>query len=67
MAAVTPEPRTATVTAVAKSSLLSLDQRDLEDLLENHPGVARVIIQALASYIRERTVMMADLKKQLDQ
>jgi hypothetical protein len=54
IAAVTPEPRTATVTAIEKSSLLCLDQRDLDDLLDSHTGVARSIIQALAGYTRER-------------
>ena len=54
IAAVTPEPRTATVTAIEKSSLLCLEQRDLDDLLDSHTGVARSVIQALAGYIRER-------------
>jgi CRP-like cAMP-binding protein len=53
MAALAPEPRTATVTAVEKSSLLCLDRRDLDDLLDNHAGVARSIIQTLARYVRD--------------
>lgn len=67
MAVVTSEPRTATVTAVEKSSLLCLDQGDFDDLLENQTGVARGIIHALANYIGDRTVMMANPKKQLDE
>lgn len=62
MAAITQEPHTATVTAIETSRLLCLDQRDLDDLLDNHAGVARSIIQALANYIHDRTVMMAVLQ-----
>ncbi len=57
MAALTPEPRTATVTAIENSSLLCLDQRDLNELLDNNAGVARGIIEVIASYVRDRTAV----------
>jgi hypothetical protein len=67
LAAVTPEPRTASVTAIENCSLLRLDQRDLNYLIDNNSEVARGIIVELAGIIRERTAEMVNLKKQLDE
>jgi hypothetical protein len=67
MAAVTPEPRLASVTAVENSILLRLDQRDLNYLIDNDSEVARRIIEALASFVRDRTADMIEFKNQLDE
>ena len=67
MAAITPELRMASITAVTDSKLLRLDQRDLNYLIDNDSEIARGIIQALAGFLRKRTIEMAELKKQLDQ
>ena len=66
MAAVTPEPRMASVTATEDSSLLRLDQRDLNDLIEKDTEMARGIIEVLAGTIRARTADIVKLKDQLD-
>jgi CRP-like cAMP-binding protein len=67
MAAVTPEPRMASVTAVEDCNLLRLDQKDLNYLVDNNSEVARGIIMALADFVRNRTAEMVKLKKQLDE
>lgn len=66
LAALSPKPRSATVTAIENCSLLRLDQRDLNELLDSNAAVARCVIEALANYLHERGVTMAKLKKQSD-
>jgi hypothetical protein len=61
MAAITPEPRMASVTADEDSLLLSLDRRALTDLMETDPAVARGVIEVLAQYVRS---MASDLTQQ---
>jgi CRP-like cAMP-binding protein len=66
MAAVTPEPRMANVTAVENSIILRLDQRDLNYLIDDNADIARGIIEVLASYVRSRTADIAKPRSQLD-
>jgi CRP-like cAMP-binding protein len=65
MAAITPEPRVANVTAEENSILLRLDQRDLNYLIDDNAEIARAIIEVLASYVRSRMADIAKLKNQL--
>jgi CRP-like cAMP-binding protein len=61
MAAITPEPRMASVTADEDSLLLSLNRRALIDLIETNPAVARGVIEVLAQYVRS---IASDLSRQ---
>ena len=54
LAALVPEPRTATVTAVEPTTLLRIDKPLLDELLADRPGLAHGIIAALVAMIRER-------------
>jgi CRP/FNR family transcriptional regulator, cyclic AMP receptor protein len=56
-----PGPRTATVTTVTESTLASLDHDDLRPLLNDRPGVAVQLLQALAQRLRRTNEAMADL------
>ena len=67
MAAITPELRTASVTATEESSLLQLSHSDLNDLMDNNIEVARGIIEVLAGYVRDRTADVIRLKQQLEE
>ncbi|HEY4689430.1 MAG TPA: cyclic nucleotide-binding domain-containing protein [Anaerolineae bacterium] len=60
MAALDPEPRSATVTAVEDTLLLRLDQKTLYDLIAKRPEVARRIIQVLSRHLRARMHDMAE-------
>ncbi len=52
MAALDPEPRSASVTAVEDSILLELDQEALFELMQDHPGVLRGVVRVLCGRIR---------------
>jgi len=54
MAALDPEPRSATVTAVEDTYLLRLGQVDLYELMNRRTGVSRGIIQILCQRLRAR-------------
>ena len=54
LAALVPEPRTASVTALERSTLLRIDRPLLEELLADRPALARGIIAALVAMVRER-------------
>jgi CRP-like cAMP-binding protein len=54
MAALDPEPRSATVTAVEDTILLRLGQADLYELMNRRTGVSRGIIQILCQRLRAR-------------
>lgn len=60
LAALVPEPRSASVTALEASTLLRIDRPLLEELLADHPGLASGIIGALVGIIRERASPEAD-------
>lgn len=60
LAALVPEPRTASVTALEDATLLRIDRPLLEELLADRPALARGIIGALVATIRERSRSEAD-------
>ena len=54
LAALVPEPRTASVTAMEPTVLLRIDRPLLEELLADRPALATGIIAALVAMVRER-------------
>ncbi len=54
LAALVPEPRSASVTAVEPAILLRIDRPLLEELLVDRPALATGIIAALVAMVRER-------------
>lgn len=56
LAALVPEPRSASVTALEPSVLLRIDKAVLDELLADRPELASLIITALVTMIRDRTV-----------
>ena len=52
LAALAPEPRSATVTALAPTLLLRIDRPVLDELLADHPELARGVITSLVRMIR---------------
>jgi CRP-like cAMP-binding protein len=54
LAALVPEPRVATVTAIEPSLLLRIDKPLLDELLADRPALASGIIAALVAMVRER-------------
>lgn len=60
LAALVPEPRTASVTALEATTLLRIDRPLLEELLADRPALASGIIGALVAMIRERARSEAD-------
>ncbi len=67
LAAITPEVRTATVTATEACSLLELSQADLSALIDGNGEVARGIIAVLAGYVQDRTADAKALQGRLDE
>jgi hypothetical protein len=66
LAAITPELRTAHVTATADCRLLQLHQADLIQLIDNHRAVAYRIIEVLADYVRHRTADAKEWRRQIE-
>jgi CRP/FNR family cyclic AMP-dependent transcriptional regulator len=60
LAALVPEPRSASVTAQEPTTLLRIDRPLLEELLADRPALAHGIIVALVAMVRERTLSEAD-------
>jgi CRP-like cAMP-binding protein len=60
LAALVPEPRSASVTALGPATLLRIDRPVLEELLADRPALASGIIAALVAMIRERAQAEAD-------
>jgi CRP/FNR family transcriptional regulator, cyclic AMP receptor protein len=56
-----PGPRTMTATAVAETQLLGVGNEDLNTLLTGRPGVAKVLLAALAQRLRRTNENVADL------
>ena len=54
LAALVPEPRAASVTAVEPTTLLRIDKPLLDELLADRPALANGIIAALVAMVRER-------------
>lgn len=67
MAAITPEPRMADVTAEDDSLLLSLDRQALINLIETNPAVARGVIEKLAQHTRDLAYELSRLQGQLEE
>ena len=60
LAALVPEPRSASVSALGPATLLRIDRPVLEELLADRPALANGIIAALVAVIRERSQAEAD-------
>ncbi len=60
LAALVPEPRAASVTAVEPATLLRIDRPLLLELLAERPALANGIIVALVAMVRERARLEAD-------
>lgn len=60
LAALVPEPRSASVTALEPTTLLRIDRPLLEELLADRPALAHGIIVALVTMVRERAQSEAD-------
>jgi len=52
LAALVPEPRSATVTAVEDGLLLRIDKQALDELLVDHPELVQGVIRTLVSMLR---------------
>ena len=59
LAALVPEPRTASVTALEPTTLLRIDKPVLDELLADRPALASGIIAALVAMLRERAAAEA--------
>jgi CRP-like cAMP-binding protein len=57
LAALVPEPRAASVTALEPTTLLRIDRPLLEELLADRPALAHGIIVALVAMVRERAAL----------
>jgi len=55
LAALVPEPRSASVTAIDASTLLRIEKAVLDELLLDWPELASGVIAALVATVRERT------------
>jgi CRP-like cAMP-binding protein len=55
LAAVDPEPRSASVSAIEPSTLYQIEQSTLQNLMANHPEIVQGIIKELAHRLRVTT------------
>jgi hypothetical protein len=62
MALLDPEPRSASITALADTRLLRLDQEPFYELMDAHTQVARGIIRVLTRHLRDRVRDLADAR-----
>ena len=62
LAALVPEPRAASVTALEPTTLLRIDRPLLDELLADRPALATGIIAALVAMLRERARTEADTR-----
>ena len=53
MAALDPEPRSATITSISHSLLLRINHESLQLLIEHNPNMARSIIKVLCARLRD--------------
>jgi CRP-like cAMP-binding protein len=60
LAALVPEPRSASVTALEPATLLRIEKAVLDELLVDQPELATGVIAALVRMIRARTTRGAD-------
>ena len=54
LAALVPQARVASVTAIEPTTLLRIDKPVLDELLADRPALARGVIDALVAMVRER-------------
>ncbi|MEJ2708535.1 MAG: cyclic nucleotide-binding domain-containing protein [Anaerolineales bacterium] len=67
MAALDPQPRSASVTAVSHARLFRLDQESLYELMTTKSGVTRGIVRILVQRLRARVQDMAEDYKYMQQ
>jgi len=60
LAALVPEPRSASVTALETTNLLRIDKPILDELIADRPALAAGIIGALVAMLRERASSETD-------
>jgi CRP-like cAMP-binding protein len=60
LAALVPEPRSASVTTLEPTTMLRIDRPVLEELLADQPALASAVIAALVAMVRERSRTEAD-------
>jgi CRP-like cAMP-binding protein len=60
LAALVPEARTASVTALEPTTLLRIDKPILDELLADRPALAQGVIAALVAMVRERVRAQAE-------
>ena len=66
LAVLAPAPRSASVTAMEPTLMLRLRRRPFEELLEDHPEIARSVITALAARLQDLADADADAESQED-
>jgi CRP-like cAMP-binding protein len=66
MALLDPEPRVASVTAVADTRLLRLDQEPFYELMDERNEVARGVIRVLTQHLRARVRDLGEARAQLN-
>ncbi|MCT0208949.1 cyclic nucleotide-binding domain-containing protein [Synechococcus sp. CS-1332] len=57
LAALDPEPRSASVSAIDPTTLYRIEQSTLQSLMTDHPEIMQGIIKALAHRLRESTAL----------
>jgi CRP-like cAMP-binding protein len=60
LAVLAPAPRSASVTATEPTLLLRLRREPFEELLEDHPAIARAVIATLARMLQSSAVIDSD-------
>ncbi len=67
LAALDPEPRSASITALRDSQLFRLEQGPLYDLMAEHVDVVKGIMHVLCNRMRQATKDIAELKKEISE
>lgn len=60
LAVLSPGPRSATVAAVERAETLVLRRADLESLRAQHPGIDRLLLDALVAEVRRLSLQLTD-------
>jgi len=55
LAALDPEPRSASVSAIDPTTLYGIEQATLQDLMAEHPEIVQAVIRELAQRLRDTT------------
>jgi len=67
LAALSPEPRTATVTAVEETRVFRIDYETLHELMAEHPSLVSGIIQVLCGRVASLNTQIGGLREQVSQ